>query len=478
MRKAKIQMKQFKQMVVKGERGQAIVLIALFMVVMLAMVGVAIDGGGLFWLWRNAQNAADSAALQAAFHRCTGASETIGETWQEVGLAAANVNGFDNNATDNWVVVDDNGGTDYTRVEITAHKPKYFIQLVYRGTLEVKAEAIVYCTKAVDFSDLPGAIALGDCSCPANIPPSNFDGGEFSIDMSGSDRTIIGGMRSNCDADLAGSTSTWIDGGLEAVNDVDINSTVSGDTPAGDAPEVEADPLALDIAMYMPGGTIYQSVQHAYFVDVDNSDSGLDANYTGGTNQNVWTPGHCSGAMCDQASGLPIPVQGLFYVDGNVDLSRLTEAEWYGSAGESQWKGITVVASGSITMPDPNEVTWRFYGYNSTITPPDEGVAAEFSNGQWPFLLAFSNYNNNTGPSCNVNASDAALNLGGQDADDTLDLWGVLYAPRGYLHWSGNHKQGRGAIITLKIDWQGSDTTWEFDPTVLPPRAPTMNNVQ
>ena len=474
-------MKQFKQMVARSERGQAIVLIALFMVVMLAMVGVAIDGGGLFWLWRNAQNAADSAALQAAFDRCTGAS---GTTWQQVGYDAAEVNGFDNNGMDNWVVVDDNGGTDYTRVEITAHKPKYFIQLVYTGTLEVKAEAIVYCTRAIDFSNLPGAIGLGDCSCPANIPPSNFTGGQNSVDMAGSNQTIIGGMRSNCDFDVTGSTSNWTDGGPQASNEVDINSDATGDASEPAQPGIEADPLSLSIAMYMPGGVIYQQILatsgKAYFVDVDDSDSGLDSSYTGGTNQNIWNPGagSCSGDLCDAASGLQIPVEGLFYVDGNVDLSWLDADEWYGGTGDddSQWNGITVVASGSITMPDPNQVTWRYYGYNFEETD-DAGVAAEFSNGQWPFLLAFSNYNNNQSP-CNVNASSAALNLGGQDMDDTLDLLGVLYAPLGYLHWSGNHKQGRGAIVVLKIDWQGSDTAWEFDPDVLPPRAPTMNNVQ
>jgi hypothetical protein len=474
-------MKQFKQMVAQGERGQAIVLIALFMVVMLAMVGVAIDGGGLFWLWRNAQNAADSAALQAAFDRCTGAS---GTTWQEVGLDAAEVNGFDDNGTDNWVTVDDNGGTAYTRVEIIAHKPKYFIQLVYTGTLEVRAEAMVYCTKAIDFSNLPGAIGLGDCSCPSNIPPSDFDsGGENSVDMAGSNQTVIGGMFSNCDLDVTGSTSNWTEGGPQAANEVDINSDATGDEAEPDSTGVEADPLSLNIAMYMPSGTIFQSVQHAYAIDVDDSDTGLDASYTGGTNQNVWNPGagSCSGSMCDEGSGLTIPVEGLFYVDGNVDLSWLDEDEWYGDPsvpgqGEDDWKGITVVASGSITMPDPNEVTWKFYGYNDEVTD-DAGVAAEFSNGQWPFLLAYSNYDNNQAP-CNVNAASAALNLSGQDADDSLDLWGVLYAPRGYLHWSGNHKQGQGAIVVLKIDWQGSDTTWEFDPTVLPPRAPTMNNVQ
>jgi hypothetical protein len=139
----------FKRMIgTQAEDGQAIVLIALFMVVMLAMVGVAIDGGGLFLLWRDAQNAADTAALQAAYDRCTTDDES---TWQGVGYKAADINGFDDTddgdaigsdfSTDNTVTVKETflTGTGYVHVIIEAVKPSYFIQLVYRGPLEVKA---------------------------------------------------------------------------------------------------------------------------------------------------------------------------------------------------------------------------------------------------------------------------------------------------------------------------------------------------
>ncbi|MDQ7027922.1 MAG: Tad domain-containing protein, partial [Anaerolineae bacterium] len=145
----------------KTESGQAIILIALFMVVMLTMVGVAIDGGGVFLLWRDAQNAADTAALQAAFDRCTGASDS---DWQAIGYAAASVNGFDN-ADDNTVVITSytQDGTEYTKVTIEAQKPTYFIQLVYNAPLQVTTESLVFCSRAVDFTDLPGVIALGNC---------------------------------------------------------------------------------------------------------------------------------------------------------------------------------------------------------------------------------------------------------------------------------------------------------------------------
>ncbi len=53
------------------ESGQAIVLVALLMVALLAGAGLAIDGGGLYFLYRDARNATDSAALAAAYTLCT-----------------------------------------------------------------------------------------------------------------------------------------------------------------------------------------------------------------------------------------------------------------------------------------------------------------------------------------------------------------------------------------------------------------------
>jgi Flp pilus assembly protein TadG len=86
------------------ETGQALVLIAMLVVILLAFLGLAIDGGGMFLLWRDAQNAVDTAALQAAFSYCT--SNKDFQAAVDAGLNAANANGFNNNALDNWVTVE------------------------------------------------------------------------------------------------------------------------------------------------------------------------------------------------------------------------------------------------------------------------------------------------------------------------------------------------------------------------------------
>ncbi len=52
-----------KTLLKKGERGQAIVILALAMIGLLGIVGLALDGGMLYWNQRRAQNGADAAAV-------------------------------------------------------------------------------------------------------------------------------------------------------------------------------------------------------------------------------------------------------------------------------------------------------------------------------------------------------------------------------------------------------------------------------
>jgi hypothetical protein len=75
----------------KAERGQALILIALGLVVMIAMTGLAVDGGNAFAEHRTAQNAADNAALAAAYNLAAG-NPTAAVT---AARAIADSNGYD-----------------------------------------------------------------------------------------------------------------------------------------------------------------------------------------------------------------------------------------------------------------------------------------------------------------------------------------------------------------------------------------------
>ncbi len=126
----------------KTEKGQAIILIVLTIVGMLGLAGLAVDGGMAYSERRQAQNAADASALDAALAKIRGGN------WQAEGLARAVSNGFDNNGTTNMVSVNNppiagcsgangtyTGNAEYVQVIIRASSQTYFGPIV--GITEV-----------------------------------------------------------------------------------------------------------------------------------------------------------------------------------------------------------------------------------------------------------------------------------------------------------------------------------------------------
>lgn len=106
-----------------SERGQALIIIAIALVVLMGMVGLVIDGGNAFLDRRNAQNAADSAALAAALARIRG-----GQGLTATVLASAARNGYTNDGTTNTVTVHvppisgpNEGDIEYIQVIIVSH---------------------------------------------------------------------------------------------------------------------------------------------------------------------------------------------------------------------------------------------------------------------------------------------------------------------------------------------------------------------
>ncbi len=81
------------------ERGQALILIVFAIVGLVGLTALAVDGGMAYSDRRNAQNAADSAALAAALGHIRGRDVNT------IALAAAAAEGYDNNGTTNTVTV-------------------------------------------------------------------------------------------------------------------------------------------------------------------------------------------------------------------------------------------------------------------------------------------------------------------------------------------------------------------------------------
>src|SRR5215510_14054714 len=84
------------------EKGQALIVIALAGVVLFAFAALAIDGSRLFSEKRNAQNAADTAALAGSLAYTRGKTDSqINTTVQ----TRATGNGYNNNGTTNTVTI-------------------------------------------------------------------------------------------------------------------------------------------------------------------------------------------------------------------------------------------------------------------------------------------------------------------------------------------------------------------------------------
>lgn len=118
-------------------RGQALILVALALAGLLAIAGLVIDGGNVFLDRRNAQSAADSAALAAAFHRIRGGQDIV-----SAALQSAAQNGYDSNGVTNVVQVFSPpergthvGDLDYIQVIITSHVTTYFSRVIGRSSI-------------------------------------------------------------------------------------------------------------------------------------------------------------------------------------------------------------------------------------------------------------------------------------------------------------------------------------------------------
>jgi len=212
-------------MVLKSEKGQALVLITLAAVVMFGFAALAIDGSMVFSDKRHAQNAADTSALAAAL------AKLQGHNWNDTVNTArtrATSNGYNNNGTTNVVEVylcNDANATctglpananqeEYIQVKITSHVQTYFARVLGRGEFVNSAIAVTHAVPGYRTSTFGGnaLVSLNTDACPA------FDYG------GGSTTTVTGsGIFVNSRCDGSGSYSLT----NQALNSSSNNSSLS-----------------------------------------------------------------------------------------------------------------------------------------------------------------------------------------------------------------------------------------------------------
>lgn len=145
-----------------NEKGQALVMIALAAVGLFAFAALAIDGSLIFSDRRHAQNAADTAILQAALTKVRGGN------WQTEGWNRAASNGYDNNGATNDVIfynppIDGpyQSNNEYIQVKIRSDVQLTFARIIGRQTATNYVEAVARVVPSVTRPMFDGHAVVG-----------------------------------------------------------------------------------------------------------------------------------------------------------------------------------------------------------------------------------------------------------------------------------------------------------------------------
>jgi Flp pilus assembly protein TadG len=172
----------------RPERGQALIIVVLAIIALAGMAGLVIDGGNVFLDRRNAQNAADAAALSAALTRSRGGQNASGAA-----LSSAAENGYNNNGSSNIVEVHYppasgpyKNNAEYVQVIITSHVKTYFANVLGWRQLTNRVEATAR-TKTPEVREIlngQAVISLAPTS-DCNNHKAFWVHGEATLDITG-----------------------------------------------------------------------------------------------------------------------------------------------------------------------------------------------------------------------------------------------------------------------------------------------------
>ena len=173
---------------IPSESGQAIVLLAISIVVLLGFTALAIDGGMVFSDRRHAQNAADAAALAGALQKSNGKSDSVVIQAAE---RSAESNGY---TTDQMSVsispfTDFSGSYTLVTVDITKDTPTSFAHLIYHGPFRNHVTAVARSRISQPVFPGQAVVAMGNCVGSSLTLIDSNGGGN-----SGGVRTFLGGI--------------------------------------------------------------------------------------------------------------------------------------------------------------------------------------------------------------------------------------------------------------------------------------------
>lgn len=342
------------------ERGQALIIISLAAIGLVAIVGLALDGSAKFSDRRHAQNAADTAVLAGAFAQINGDSQ-----WKLAALDRALSNGYDNNLVSNTVTIyacNENGSDcgpyagkqNAVKVVIVSHLNTYFARVIGINQTHNMVEAIALSRQSYIGELYGGASVVG--LAPDQCKTIWFSGGALTdIDGGG----VFSNSNLNCGVTIQGSANISMDGSVDMVAD---SYTKNGNPPLGG----------------IAGGFNNDADQYEYPPPDDmlpKPTCSDNARKMG----NSMSPGNWSGTF--PPSGVKTLNPGTYCVTGNFRVNAHDELSGTGvtifmKTGDIDWNGgakisLSAPASGDmagllIYAPLTNTNTMRFNGNAAT----------------------------------------------------------------------------------------------------------------
>lgn len=413
----------------RAESGQAIVLIALMLVALIGITGLAIDGGSLLLLERRAQKVADLAAMGAATASCVTHADDAEVVQQAAARDAAQEVGIANEVDIPTSNVTFSG--DDVKVQVYIPKTPYFIQLVYRGGMTASASSTVRCTQSTTEGD--GFVLFG----------TSLVCGDAAVHISGHAYYINGHIWSNTWTNMTASPYATVTGNVHELQFPPYG--LSGGTHGTWPNQYHVDGVDnLQVAgyPYYPDphnmdGWITESTAKpapAFFKISDFRPGGKYS--TDPLYHNLPSIGGYNFDITNSASPYYIPREGIIYVNGDFTASG-------SSIFNVGARGLTIAVEGKI----------NFSGVGMNFSPYTDGLAL--------FANAYFNENN---PSASQ-TSTAHCYEDGVVTGSVASSWsGLIYTPATQTNITMSDATSfHGAIIANRINISVNSAHLEYE---------------
>ncbi len=390
----------------KKEPGQVLVLIAIAFVALLGFTALAIDGGMVYSDRRQAQNAADAAALAGSLQKAQGQTDAAAVSKAEEVLTT---NDF--NPSQAVIVVsqgsDAYGSFDQVQVELSSTTKMFFAQLFGFNEVQNQVRAVA---KSRSGSGGPGdgaIIAMGDCTAGDPTLLNTSGGGNSGGILAYGGDIFLNSPdpnSGNCSIDSPNSAKNW---GIRALDGHEIYSI--GEYNYSGEPKIEP----LPIQTGYNGGTRFGDP--LWYVEEP-----ICTQNGGQVSPGVYKPGAYNGNFPE--SGKIMLKPGIYCISGDVKMSGPDELKGDGVLLYLINGSFESSGKAALNLTAPTDMNCLGSDGDRTASCNYKGLVFFMARGQHNEIIAKGNGGVKITGTVYALDGDVQMNGGGQDPQD----WTVM----------------------------------------------------